>query len=80
LVALVVAPILENPSVENGEAGERARIEKKMRAKDLYPVLISLIACAARFFVGGSVCVRVCHADVFDIFDILRQPHLQLQC
>lgn len=43
-VLLCVAPVLENSTVENGEAGERARIEKKLRAKDFWPVLISLIA------------------------------------
>ena len=59
-VALVLAPILDNPSVENGESGERARIEKKMRAKDLWPVLITLIACAAQLCVLITLiaCVR----------------------
>ena len=46
-VALIVAPIIDHPAEENGECGERARIEKKMRAKKLCPVLITLIASAA---------------------------------
>jgi hypothetical protein len=41
----VLAPILENPTVENGEEGERMRIEKKLRAKNFDPRLITLIAC-----------------------------------
>ena len=40
-VAVVLAPILENPTVE----GERMRIEKKLRAKNFDPRLITLIAC-----------------------------------
>jgi hypothetical protein len=40
---LVIAPLLESSFVENGEAGERLRIEKKLRAKGFEPYLVSLI-------------------------------------
>ena len=43
-VVVVIAPVLESSNVEHGEAGERARIEKKLRARDLSPVLITLMS------------------------------------
>ena len=43
-VALVIAPVLESSNVEHGESGERARIEKKFRARDMSPVLITLMS------------------------------------
>lgn len=50
-VLVVIAPIMENANIEFGESGERSRIEKKLRAKDLTPVLVTLIASSARWFV-----------------------------
>jgi hypothetical protein len=43
-VVVVVAPVLDNQGID-GETGERARIEKKLRAKDISPALVTLIAC-----------------------------------
>lgn len=48
-VLVIIAPVLENPAVENGEEGERRRIEKKLRAKNFHPVMITLIACPLGF-------------------------------